>query len=83
MVQMVGVIVLALGLHQMFASINEGGDIDNRVMVVGYVVMRVPMIFLWARAARDVDGQQPETKRIHDGFRLRTRPRESDLAPVL
>jgi low temperature requirement protein LtrA len=53
MVQMVGVIVLALGLQQMFASIDAGGAIDNRVMVAGYVVMRVPMIFLWARVARD------------------------------
>ena len=53
MVQMVGVIVLALGLAKMFASIDEGGAIDNRVIVAGYVVMRVPMIFLWARAARD------------------------------
>src|SRR4051794_39021596 len=36
MVQMIGVIVLALGLEQMFASIDEGGAIDNRVMVAGY-----------------------------------------------
>ena len=54
MVQMVGVIVLALGLEQAFASIEEGDVLDNGVMVAGYVVMRVPMIFLWAprRAAR-------------------------------
>jgi low temperature requirement protein LtrA len=59
MVQMLGVIVLALGLHQMFASIDEGGAIDNRVMVAGYVVMRVPMIFLWARVARDDSARRP------------------------
>ena len=53
MVQMLGVIILALGLSQMFASIDAGGVLDNHVMVAGYVVMRVPMIFLWARAARD------------------------------
>ena len=29
MVQMAGVIVLALGLPQMFASLDEGGTIDN------------------------------------------------------
>jgi low temperature requirement protein LtrA len=52
MVQMVGVIVLALGLEPAFASIDEGGVLDNGVMVAGYVVMRVPMVFLWARAAR-------------------------------
>jgi hypothetical protein len=59
MVQMLGVIVLALGLEQMFASMDEGGAIDNRVMVAGYVVMRVPMIFLWARAARDDPARRP------------------------
>ena len=37
MVQMVGVIVLALGLPQMFESIDHGGTLDNRVMVAGYV----------------------------------------------
>src|SRR4029078_12727820 len=53
MVQMVGVIVLALGLQQAFASIARGEVLDNGVMVAGYVVMRVPMVFLWALAARD------------------------------
>jgi low temperature requirement protein LtrA len=53
MVQMVGVIVLALGLEQAFASIVEGDTLDNGVIVAGYVVMRVPMIFLWAQVARD------------------------------
>jgi low temperature requirement protein LtrA len=52
MVVMVGVIVLALGLEQAFASIDERDVLDNDVVVAGYVVMRVPMIFLWARAAR-------------------------------
>jgi low temperature requirement protein LtrA len=53
MVQMVGVIVLALGLEQAFASIVRGDTLDNGVMVAGYVVMRVPMVFLWAQVARD------------------------------
>jgi low temperature requirement protein LtrA len=52
MLQMVGVTVLALGLPDVFESIDEGGTIDNRVMVAGYVVMRVAMVFQWARAAR-------------------------------
>ena len=43
MVQMVGVIVLALGLPQMFASIDHGDTLDNGVMVAGYVVMRVAL----------------------------------------
>jgi low temperature requirement protein LtrA len=53
MMQMVGVIVLALGLEPAFASIVKGATLDNDVMVAGYVVMRVPMVFLWAKVARD------------------------------
>jgi low temperature requirement protein LtrA len=52
MVQMVGVIILALGLPDVFESIDEGHTVDNRVMVAGYVVMRVAMVFQWMRAAR-------------------------------
>jgi low temperature requirement protein LtrA len=52
MVQMVGVIILALGLPQVFHSIDEGHTINNTVTVAGYVVMRLSMIFLWLRAAR-------------------------------
>ncbi|GAA1777590.1 low temperature requirement protein A [Nocardioides hankookensis] len=56
MVQMVGVLILALGLPQMFDSLHEGEHVDNSVMVLGYVVMRVPMVFQWWRASR----QDPE-----------------------
>ena len=52
MVQMAGVLVLSLGLPQMFKSIEEGAHVDNGVMVLGYVIMRVAMVFQWARAAR-------------------------------
>jgi len=52
MVQMVGVLILALGLPQMFESLHEGDHVDNGVMVLGYVVMRVPMVFQWWRASR-------------------------------
>ena len=52
MLQMVGVIILALGLPVMFESIDEGESVNNGVMVAGYVVMRVAMVFQWARAAR-------------------------------
>src|SRR4051812_23183231 len=51
MVQMVGVIILALGLPPVFHSIDAGHTIDNSVTVAGYVVMRLSMIFLWLRAA--------------------------------
>lgn len=56
MVQMVGVLILALGLPQMFDSLHDGEHVDNGVMVLGYVVMRVPMVFQWWRASR----QDPE-----------------------
>ena len=59
MVVMIGVIVLALGLEQAFASIDEGDVLDNRVAVAGYVIMRVPLIFLWARAARHDPARRP------------------------
>ncbi len=60
MVQMVGVIILALGLPDMFESLLDGDYVDNRVMVLGYVVMRVPMIAQWARASR----QDPDRGRV-------------------
>jgi low temperature requirement protein LtrA len=56
---MLGVIVLALGLAKMFSSLDEGNFLNLRVMVAGYVVMRVPMIFLWARAARHDPARRP------------------------
>ena len=43
MVQMAGVIVLSLGLPQMFESLDHGEDLALGVMVAGYVVMRVPL----------------------------------------
>jgi low temperature requirement protein LtrA len=52
MVQMIGVVVLALGLPQTFTSIDEGGALENRAVVLGYVIMRVAVIALWIRAAR-------------------------------
>lgn len=52
MVQMIGVLVLAIGLPPMFASLRHGAHLDNSVMVLGYVIMRLAMIFQWLRAAR-------------------------------
>jgi low temperature requirement protein LtrA len=59
MVQMVGVLILALGLPDMFDSLVEGEHVDNKVMVLGYVVMRVPMILQWARASRQDPARAP------------------------
>jgi low temperature requirement protein LtrA len=58
MVQMAGVVVVALGLPQVFESIDAGAVIDNRVVVAGYIVMRVPLVFLWWQVSR----QDPERK---------------------
>jgi low temperature requirement protein LtrA len=52
MVQMVGVLVLALGIPPFYASIEHGGHLDNGLIVAGYVVMRVAMVTQWLRAAR-------------------------------
>lgn len=59
MVQMVGVIILALGLPQMFASIDQRGVLDNGVVVLGYVVMRIAMVAQWLRAAASDPGHRP------------------------
>ena len=58
MVQMIGVIVIALGLPALFHSIDEGDHIDNRVLVIGYVVMRVALVAQWLRVAK----QDPERR---------------------
>jgi low temperature requirement protein LtrA len=52
MVQMVGVLVLTLGLPAMFASLDDGSVLNCEVMVAGYVVMRIAMVALWVRAAQ-------------------------------
>ncbi|MBS1695126.1 MAG: low temperature requirement protein A [Actinobacteria bacterium] len=52
MLQMVGVIVLALGLPQMYTSIEHGEHVENEVMVAGYIIMRIALVAQWLRAAR-------------------------------
>ncbi|MEO3874034.1 low temperature requirement protein A [Nonomuraea sp. B12E4] len=64
MVQMVGVIVNALGIAEMFASIDRGASPDIDVMVLGYVVMRVSMLFLWALVARHDPGRLPAARKF-------------------
>lgn len=53
MLTMVGVVVFALGLQPMFHSIDESHHVDTRLMVIGYVVMRIPLAAQWWRAARE------------------------------
>jgi low temperature requirement protein LtrA len=50
---MIGVLILALGIPPVYRSLDEGGPLDNGVAVLGYVVMRVSMVFQWMRAAHD------------------------------
>jgi low temperature requirement protein LtrA len=59
MVQMIGVLVLAIGVPRMFASIEHGGNLDIAAMVLGYVIMRLALGFQWLRAAR----QDPARRR--------------------
>ena len=58
MVQMVGVLILALGLPRMFASIDKGARLDNGLMVAGYVIMRVALVGQWLRAAWQDGGRR-------------------------
>jgi low temperature requirement protein LtrA len=60
MVQMVGVIVLALGIPAVFESIDSGGPFDFVVVAVGYVIMRVSLVLMWLRVAR----QDPANRRV-------------------
>lgn len=54
--QMIGVVVLAYGLPVSFEAAAHGESPNNLLMVVGYVIMRLPLIALWLRAAQ----QDPE-----------------------
>jgi len=58
MVQMVGVIVISLGLPQLFASLDHGDTLDLDVVVAGYVIMRVSLIFLWWQVSRQDPGHR-------------------------
>jgi low temperature requirement protein LtrA len=58
MVQMIGVLILALGLPRMFASLEHGEHVDLSIMVLGYIVMRVALVFQWLRAARQDGGRR-------------------------
>jgi low temperature requirement protein LtrA len=61
-VQMVGVIVLTFGLPVSFDDAAHGESPHNTVTLVGYLVMRVPLIALWLRAAKeDVERRQTAT----------------------
>jgi low temperature requirement protein LtrA len=58
MVQMVGVLIVALGTPPVFRSIDAGQPLDNGTVVAGYIVMRVAMLAQWLRVAR----QDPDNR---------------------
>jgi len=53
MVQMVGVVLVALGIVPVFHSLEEGHHLEMRLIVAGYVVMRVGLVAQWLRVARE------------------------------
>jgi low temperature requirement protein LtrA len=52
MVQLLGVLILAMGIEPLFRSLVAGDHVDNAVIVGGYVIMRLALVFQWLRAAR-------------------------------
>lgn len=54
--QMIGVLVLALGIEAMVASVDAGQTLNNQQMVIGYIIMRLGAIILRVRVARDSHG---------------------------
>ncbi|MCL6705403.1 low temperature requirement protein A [Pseudomonas sp. R2.Fl] len=56
MVQMIGVLIFAMGLPAWFESIDHGEHVDLTLMVSGYVVMRVALVTQWLQAARQYPG---------------------------
>lgn len=67
MIEMLGVLVLALGLPALFHSLDEGHHVDNAVVVAGYVIMRVATVALWLRAAKH-DPARRRTARTYAAF---------------
>jgi len=63
MVQLLGVLILAMGIEPMFHSLVEGDHVDNAVMVGGYVIMRLALVFQWLRAARQDPARRQTCRR--------------------
>ena len=58
MVQMLGVLILAMGIEPMFHSLLEGDHVNNVAILIGYIVMRLALVFQWLRAARQDPGRR-------------------------
>jgi low temperature requirement protein LtrA len=63
MVQMVGVIIVALGIVDVFLAIDHGSTQGFRVSTMGYVVMRASMVFLWTLVARHDPARAPAARK--------------------
>lgn len=59
LLQMVGMLVFALGLPEAFNSASDGGRLEIQVVTLGYVLIRLPMITQWLRAARHDHQHRP------------------------
>lgn len=70
MVQMAGVLLLSIGLPALFASVEHGVHLDNRVVVAGYVVMRLALIAQWLRVARQDPAHAASARRYATGIGL-------------
>jgi low temperature requirement protein LtrA len=58
MVQMIGAMLVAIGLPRLFASIDQGAHFDNGVMIAGYVIMRLAYVSQWLRVAISDPGRR-------------------------
>lgn len=58
LIQLLGVLILAMGIEPLFHSLVQGDHVDNAVIVGGYVIMRLALVFQWLRA-----GQQDPARR--------------------
>lgn len=67
MVQMVGVVIIALGIPDVFVSIDAGEPLDFRLIAAGYVIMRISMVIMWLRVARE-DPANRRTALLYAGF---------------
>ncbi|MGP3536212.1 low temperature requirement protein A [Microbacterium sp. RD1] len=63
-VQMIGVVILIFGIPGSFAEAAHAANPNNALLVVGYVVMRVPLVLLWLRAAHQ-DAANRRTARLY------------------
>jgi low temperature requirement protein LtrA len=63
MVQLLGVLILAMGIEPLFHSLVEGDHVDNAVIVGGYVIMRLALVFQWLRAARQDPARRQTCRR--------------------